>query len=196
MMYYIGIDDGYFPLYYKGGRGLTTLVAVGMSGPPLYSIKSILYSFVLVDGLDATEKAIELLHTLGYRKAVVIYDGVTYAGFNFIDPYLVYKATGYPGIVFFRYRVSFERIKKALTKHFPDAKKRLQVIRRVLNNKYVHITPWGESWFVPIGMGAKEAMNVLRKLEVYSPEPEPLRIADMIASSISKYLHERERMKL
>ncbi len=188
IQYIVGVDDGYFPPYYKSRKGYTLLVAVKYDLLNR-SVDAVAYTPVLVDGLDATIKAIELLRMV--KGDLVLYDGVTYAGFNIIDPYRVYSELGIPGIVFYRHPLSLERIRNALLKHFPDHMVRLEIIARVLRQRFRMDSMWGIYEYTPIHIDPLEAREILRKLQYYSPEPEPLRIADTLASTTSRRLIQR-----
>ena len=192
----IGLDDGYFPPYYKGRKGYTILLGVKYSLTKGI-IEGIAYTFILVDGLDATEKAIRLVEYLG--GDIVLYDGITYAGFNVIDPFRIHSITSVPGIVFYRHPLSLKRISDALVKHFPDYKIRLDVIKRALLRRYKMSTEWGIYEYTPVEIDPLEAKKLLEKLQYYSPEPEPIRIADILSSKASRKLiirYERARRDL
>ncbi len=192
----IGLDDGYFPPHYKGGKGYTILLGVKYSLTKKV-IEGIAYTLVLVDGLDATEKALRLIEFLG--GDVILYDGVTYAGFNVIDPFKVHSITNIPGIVFYRHPLSLKRISDALVKHFQDYEIRLNVIKRVLMHRYKMSTEWGIYEYTPVEIEPLEAKKLLENLQYYSPEPEPIRIADILSSKASRKLmvrYERARRDL
>ncbi|WFO75934.1 DUF99 family protein [Desulfurococcaceae archaeon MEX13E-LK6-19] len=181
----IAIDDGYFPLEYKARRGYTILFGV-LYSIPTNAIEAFSWNYIEVDGLDATDKAIEIVRLLKRNENIVLLDGVTYGGFNIIDPRRIYSETKTPCIVVFRYPLSIERIRKALTKNFSDYKIRLEVIEYALTRRYVMETPWRALEYTPVGISPYEAKTVLEKLQFYSPEPEPLRIADQLASILSR----------
>ncbi len=182
----LALDDGYFPINYKGRRGYTVLLAVEYTTDK-YSVVWSDYTFILVDGVDATDKALSLARE-AINPNIVLYDGITYAGFNYIDPYRVNAEQGIPGIVFYRYKLSIERIRKALEKHFPDYMKRIKPIERALRERIALATKWGVYGYTPVGIEPWDAEKILRSLQLYSPEPEPLRIADQLASNISRLL--------
>ncbi len=150
--------------------------------------------YILVDGLDGTDKAINLLENLGPRNSIALLDGVTYAGFNYIDPYRIYRETSTPVIVFYRHRLSLERIKNALYKNFDDAWKRYSVIEKCLLDKVSFSTQWGIYEYTAVGIDVAYARELITQLELYSPEPEPLRIADIIASKTARLLYENNKL--
>lgn len=190
----IAVDDGYFPVEYKGCRGYTVLLAIRYI-VERHSVEGIAYTYILVDGVDATEKACRLIEALSSRDVdTVILDGVTYAGFNYIDPYTLYKTVGIPVIVFYRHALDISRIRNALYKNFRDAEKRYSVIEKTLENRCTFATKWGIYSYTPVGIPVDKARDILYKTQLYSPEPEPLRIADKLASLTARKLHCRGRL--
>ncbi len=184
----IAVDDGYFPIEYKARNGYTTLVSVKYKVIEK-SVTGVSWKYVLVDGLDATIKTIEMVKLLSDENTLaILLDGITYAGFNIVDPYKVYEETKIPCIVFYRYSLNPHRIRKALETHFSDFQYRYSVIEKCLNNKYKMTTPWRIVEYTPVGISPEKASQILRKLQLYSPEPEPLKIADQISSRISRIL--------
>ncbi len=187
----IAFDDGYFPPTFKESRGKTLLIGV------LYheemTISKILWDIIVVDGLGTTNKIIDMISILNAYSgnSVIILDGITYAGFDVADPDKIYLATKIPVISFIQYPLDLERIRHALIKHFPDHETRYRVIHRIYTKATPLITPWRVVRFYAVGITREEASSLLRELMIYSPVPEPLRIAHMIASYLSKYMLEK-----
>ncbi len=186
----IAFDDGYFPPTFKGSVGKTLLMGV------LYhegvTISKILWDTIVVDGLGVTDRIASMVNVLKIYSdnPVVILDGITYAGFDVADPDKIYSATKIPVISFIQYPLDLERIRSALIKHFSDYETRYQVIHRTYTKTVPLITPWRVVRFYAVGITRKEASSLLRELMIYSPVPEPLRIAHMVASYLSKYMLE------
>ena len=186
----IAFDDGYFPPTFKGSVGKTLLIGV------LYheriTISKILWDTIIVDGLATTNKIVDIVNVLKTHSddPVIILDGITYAGFDVADPDKIYSATKIPVISFIQYPLDLERIRRALIKHFSDHETRYRVIHRTYTKATLLITPWRVVRFYAVGLTREEASSLLRGLMIYSPVPEPLRIAHMIASYLSKYMTE------
>lgn len=177
-------DDGYFPPAYKARRGRTVIVGITVEKPPV--IRSAGYVAVTVDGRESTGSVISLSKILG--GDLVMLDGITYAGFDIVDPYLVHEATGKPVIVVQYAPLDPGKIKHALFSHFVDAEERYRVIEKALLEYKPVSTPWRTVRLLPVGISFEEAVKLVRSYCVYSPIPEPLRIADKLASQISKLL--------
>lgn len=142
-----------------------------------------------MDGLEATERIARAVKGLG--GDAVLLDGVTYCGFDVVDPWRVHDETGLPVIVVQAYPINMERISRALSKHFEDHALRFNVIKRVYEAYAILRTRWRVISFLAIGIDRDEASKIIDALSVYSPIPEPLRIAGMIASSVSRLLLSR-----
>ncbi|MEM1695498.1 MAG: DUF99 family protein [Desulfurococcaceae archaeon] len=175
-------DDGFFPPHYKGGKGYTYIAGVCTQGPN--KVLRIAWSTVKVDGNTTMNTILELTKIL--KGEVIILDGVTYAGFDSVDPDVLTSSTGKATIVVLQYPLNLSRIEKALKKHFEDWMERFRVIRKVYENSIHVATPWKTIRIYATGVGIKEALEITRKLCIYSPIPEPLRIAHTIASALSR----------
>lgn len=183
----IGIDDGYFTQEFKELRLKTLLVGVLCAGKKPEDIK---ISIVTVDGLDGTSRALEIIKELGKEpttsiKAIFL-DGVTIAGFNFIDPEEVSTQTGIPVIVLFKTKLKLERIRVALIKHFSDWRDRYEVIERNYKRARDIITLRKNLRVSSYGLSLDEASNLISALQHVSTVPEPLRLADLIASELTR----------
>ncbi len=179
----VGIDDGYFPIECKELKCRTILAAVLCEGmnPADVAIEP-----VTVDGLDGTEAAVRSVSRLVARPDVIFTDGVTIAGFNIIDPEELYEAISAPVVVVFKHDLSLARVKAALKKHFSDWRARFDVINRVYSASRLVTTPWREVRISVFGTGLSKALDTLITLQNTSPLPEPLRLADIIASGLTR----------
>lgn len=175
-------DDGYFPLYFKGGKGITFIVGVEVKED--IRVSNISFTPVKVD-MNTTSKVImEMSKTM--KGDIILLDGVTYAGFDVVDPVYIHDNTGKNVIIIQLYPLDLNRIKKALKKHFPDWYERYSIIERVYNEMFPVDTPWRTLKVHSYKLNIEEVIRVVRKTCLYSPIPEPLRIADKIASNITR----------
>lgn len=165
-----GVDDGYFPLSYKGGKGRTILLSSIFEGSKLIDID---FQLITVDGTDGPP-AYEALS----KGDINILDGVIVGGFNYIEP-------GPNDIVFYSYRPNIEKIKNALEKHFPD--KRAKYILYVLSNLKEMPTKRG-TVYVFSYLPDHVVKEVIEKYQVYSKVPYPLYVSSQIAKKLSKFL--------
>lgn len=179
----LGVDDGYFPLTYKKSGKKTLLVIASCEGLDLTAIR---LGVVSVDGLDGTDTALKCIRSLGTAHSAVFLDGITYAGFNIIDPEIIYRETSIPVITVFKHSLKLKLIREALTKSFDDWLDRYKVIEKNYLNAYEVITPKGNLLISCIGISNADALSILLSLQKINQYPEPLRIADIIASGLTK----------
>ena len=84
---------------------------------------------VKVDGLDSTSKIAKLISSSRHKQQlkIIMFDGITFGGFNIIDINKVYKDTRIPVVVINRKIPDFKKVKSAL-KNFDDFEKRWKLI--------------------------------------------------------------------
>lgn len=179
----LGVDDGYFPINYKKCYGRTLLVVTTCEGLKLSNVKMAL---ITVDGIDGTDVVLSILKSLCNRYDAIFFDGVTYAGFNIVDPERVFNETSIPSIVIFKYKLDLNIVKEALIKNFNDWMFRYSTIERTYNNSYVINTPKGRLRIFNYGLTRTEAYELILNLQNINQYPEPLRLADLIASGLTK----------
>ncbi len=175
-------DDGYFPYYFKARRGLTYIAGVEVEDA--YIPRRVAIGVVRVDGGD-THKVIREMSS-SMEGDVILLDGVIYAGFDVVDPHDLHNSTGKGVVVIQLFPLHLERIKRALQEHFDDWSERFSIISSVYNKMIRVETPWRLIEVYSVGLEFREVLGVLRETCIYSPNPEPLRIADKIASAISR----------
>ena len=174
----VGVEDGSFQ---KGTTQRTLLVAVLLRGVAIENVK---ITEITVDGLDATEKLAEILSNLDF--AAVMLAGVSFAGFNVVDPTVIYERFGKPVIVISRTKPDNKAVKQALQRHFEDWKIRWGVFEK-LGSVHRVVVLFGEPpvYVETVGVGVKRACNIIRALSAGSRVPEPIRVARLIARGLS-----------
>ncbi len=183
----IAFDDGFFPPEYKARRGKTLLL--GVETKDTTCIIGLAYKWILVDGRETTSTIIELTNLLKPVDLVLL-DGITYAGFDVVEPWRIHSETNVPVVVVQQYPLNLERVKRALYKHFKDAEERYKVIEYIASRYKYMDTPWKTiQYYVYPEEKDELIIKALRKTMIYSPIPEPLRITHQIASTITKALH-------
>jgi endonuclease V-like protein UPF0215 family len=119
----VGVEDGSFR---KGTTRRTILAAVLFKG---LGIGNIRITKITVDGLDATEKLMEILDR--WRFAAVMLAGISFAGFNIIDPTAIYKEFEKPVIIVTRTKPDNEAVHRALKRHFKNWRIRWKVFEKL-----------------------------------------------------------------
>ena len=176
----IGIDDGPFPPKTDDEVRHAPLLAVWLKGPHLHQFRA---DWITVDGLDATRMAEFLLR--GSFHIPVLLSGVTFGGFNLIDPRKIQKSCKAPIIVVVGSRPDNRAVKRALFRHFSDWEKRWELIRSLGPvHKLRTIPREGPVFFERFGCTTREARLILKTSAFVSRVPEPLRVAGILARGL------------
>jgi len=174
----VGVEDGSFQ---KGMTRKALLAAVLLKGVEIENVKT---TRITVDGLDATEKLVEILEE--WKFETVLLAGVSFAGFNVIDATEVHDEFGQPVIIITRTKPDNKAVKRALRRHFEDWEIRWKVFKR-LGSDHEIIVLEGEPplYAETVGVDVKWASNLVRALSVCGRVPEPIRVARLIARGLS-----------
>jgi endonuclease V-like protein UPF0215 family len=176
----IGIDDGPFPPKADDKVRHAPLLAVWLKGPHLHQLRT---DWITVDGLDATRKTELLLK--GSMQIPVLLSGVTFGGFNLIDPWRIQKLCKAPVIVVIGSRPDNRAVKLALSRHFPDWKERWDLIRSLGPLHEVRtMAGEGPMFFEQFGCSTRNAALILKSWAFVSRVPEPLRVAGILARGL------------
>ena len=141
---------------------------------------------VKVDGDDSTTKLTELINKSKHKDQlkVIMLDGIALAGFNVVDINELSKKTRLPVIAVMRYFPDLEDIEKALQR-VKNGEKKFELIRKA--GKIYEVEIRGKKIFIqPAGISAEEASRIVKLSSTRSLQPEPLRVAHLIASGIVK----------
>ncbi len=168
----IGIDDS--PFYkYSGGKVL--VVGVVMRDK---LIEGILSTYIKIDGLDSTEKVIDMVRSSKFSEQtkILMVNGIALGGFNVLDVERVSKIS--PVIIVSRKKPNFKEIENAL-KHFKDGEKRFKIIKKAGEPKKCN-----GIYFQNRGISNKNACKYIKKYQTFSKIPEPIRLAHMVGAGI------------
>src|SRR5712692_1900868 len=172
----IGIDDGPFTKQQE----TAPLVAALLEGPHLQRVRT---AWITVDGLDAAEKALKLLK--GWKPVPILLSGVTFAGFNLIDPHVLQRKYRVPVIVVVGSRPDNRAVKRALVKHFPDWEQRWKVLSSLGPMRAVRTNPDEPPVHYEVfGCTSRDAAQILRSTSWVSRIPEPIRVAGLLARGL------------
>ena len=119
----VGVEDGSFQ---KGITRSALLVAVLFRGLEIEDVK---FTKITVDGLDATDRLSELLRE--WEFAAVLLAGVSFAGFNVIDPTVIHEKFEKPVIIVTRTKPDNKAVHRALQRHFKDWKMRWELFEKL-----------------------------------------------------------------
>lgn len=177
----IGIDDGPFLPRRLGGRK-APLVVVRLSGPHLVKART---GWITVDGMDGTEQALRLLKQVHSPDCPVLLAGVTFGGFNMIDPRRLERRFRAPTIVVVGSKPDNRAVKRALVRHFPDWRERWRLVRSLGPLHRVRtVGVENPIFYEAFGCESSVARRVLSSWALVSRMPEPLRVAGLVARGL------------
>jgi endonuclease V-like protein UPF0215 family len=177
----LGIDDGPFTNNDK------EVIVVGVIFRGGNFLDGVLRTYVVVDGLDATEKLSKMINSSRHKNQlkVIMLDGITLGGFNIVDLKELYNETKIPIIVINRKMPDLKSIKKALEKNFLDFEKRWKMILNAGKIKQLKLEKFS-IYYQNIGLEDEEAEEIIILSTKHAQIPEPLRVAHLIATGIVK----------
>lgn len=177
----LGVDDG--PFRPRSG-GKVLLVGVVMRGRE--RLEGVLSTTVEKDGMDATERLVEMVNGSRHKDQlrVIMSEGITVAGFNVLDIKEVFERTGLPVVVVTRRRPDLEKVRKAL-RHLPEWGERW---RRMKGAGKIHPVRVGRGkvYMQFCGIRKEDAEEILHLTISHGLIPEPLRVAHLIATGITR----------
>jgi len=138
---------------------------------------------ITVDGLDGTTEALRLLRRLPRRP--VLLSGVTFGGFNLINPRTIHEQRNVPVIVVIGSQPSNRAVKEALVKHFPDWKARWKIISSLGPIRTIRtVRDEPPIYYEHLGCSSVEASRLLSIVSMVSRVPESLRVAGIVARGL------------
>ncbi|MEM0466053.1 MAG: DUF99 family protein [Candidatus Thermoplasmatota archaeon] len=176
----LGIDDAPFHFY----NHTVPLIGVVMRGGEY--LECVLKQEITIDGNDVTPTVIAMILQTKHRQQLkaVLLDGITFGGFNILDIHQVYQTTNLPIITITRDKPNFQKIKKALQTHFSDWKKRYELLKK---QTIFEVPTKHNPMFVSyLGLTFDEAKEIIKLSTIRGVIPEPIRVAHIIASGITR----------
>jgi endonuclease V-like protein UPF0215 family len=183
----LGIDDGVFTPH---SNELVDVVGIVYRGG--YWLDGFMHTKVQVDGLDATEKLVEMITRSPHypQLRVIMLNGVTLAGFNVVDIEELSQKVKLPVVAVTRDKPNFDDIKKAL-KNLSHSEQRWRAIEKAGKMFKVRTRNGEEPIYVhAAGLSEEDAKRILKSTSTRSNVPEALRVAHIIASGL---IHEKEQ---
>lgn len=167
----LGIDDGkiissessvsIFGIFYRGSE----------------EIQKVVETKIEKDGLNATEKILEIIRTdsSDHLKAVFL-DGITFGGLNLADIEKIWKESSVPAIAVNRKKPSKKEVKKACKQQTETSKR-----EKIIDNAGELVNIKG-LWLQYKGLEKQKTKEIIEKTRRWAKIPEPLRTAHLIAS--------------
>jgi len=176
----LGIDDSPFRFTDKYGM----VIGVIMRGGEY--LECVLRRNIVIDGTDATLICKDMIKNTRHKKQLraVLLDGIALGGFNVVDIAELYNDTNLPVLTITRDKPDFDKIKLALKKNFKDWKKRWTIISK--GELYEVKTSDNPIYVKCIGINFEEAKEIIKLSTIRGVIPEPIRVAHLIASGITR----------
>lgn len=174
----VGVEDGSFK---KGITQKAILVAVLLRRLRIEKVK---ITKITVDGLDATERLAKTIEEWDFKTVMLA--GVSFAGFNIIDPTIIYAKFGNPVVVISRTKPNNKAVKRALKQHFGDWQTRWDIFKKLGSIYRIDVVAGLPSLYIEtVGIRVERAKKMIEALSVFSRIPEPIRVARLIARGLS-----------
>jgi endonuclease V-like protein UPF0215 family len=177
----LGVDDSPFDKFKDLKTDLIGVVFRGGS-----YLEGVLKEEIDVDGDDVTKMIAEMVNKTRHKGhlRILMLSGLTFAGLNIVDIEKLYKETNLPVIVVTRKLPDISSMKKAIT----NVKNSDEKIRRLLiAGKLYEVNIGSEKIIIQKkGVNLKDAEDIVRLSTIRGLIPEPIRVAHIIASGITR----------
>jgi len=177
----LGIDDCSFT---PRKTGTATLIGIVFRGG--LWLNGVMKTEVEVDGLDATDKIVNMIRNSPHydQLRVIMLNGITFAGFNVVNIRQAFELTGLPVIALVKEEPNMEVVKMAL-KNLSNWEERWKAIQDAgeiikLSTRKANI------YMQTAGISKEDAEKIVKISCTRANIPEPLRVAHMVASGLTK----------
>lgn len=186
----VGVEDGGFFKESTKYTRQTLLVCILLRGVQIAGFQT---NTITVDGLDASNKLIAMLRHWSFDA--VILAGVSFAGFNLVDPTMVFEEFGKPVVVISRTKPDNVAVKNALFRHFEDWRVRWSVFEKLGPVHQVVSKEEEPPLYVEVvGATAGWATKLIRASAACCRVPEPIRVAKLIARGLTRGVLQRGQL--
>jgi len=177
----LAVEDGSFSSKALGKRKDQALL-VGVITHSI-RVEEVLLSKITVDGLDATERLIELAKRSKNLNTIML-ASVAYAGFNLMDPAEISTCLQLPVVIVNPKKPNMLAMESAIRCHFADWRRRLTIIQKAGTPNRLQIDAGRRVYIYTYGLPVEKAKRLVRSLTVFGNRPEPLRIARLLAHGL------------
>jgi len=180
----VGVDDGRFIFRQLREKTDETaiLAAVVLENHRIIALR---LGRITVDGLDATTTLERLLR--GLRFDAIFLSGISFAGFNLIDPFKIFHSYKRPVVIISGSRPDNRSVRKALRLHFKDWRARWATIKKL--GRIHHIRSCDTEppiFFEFVGESLHNVQRLVRHSAKLGRLPEPIRVAGLVAKGLSR----------
>jgi len=178
----VGVEDGRFSKESPNYSGQTLLVCVLLRGTWIDNFQA---DKITVDGLNASDKLITMLRQWSFDAVMLA--GVSFAGFNLVDPTMVFEEFGKPVIVISRTKPDNVAVKNALFQHFKDWRIRWGVFEKLGPvHQVVSMANEPPLYVEVVGATTDWATKLIQASATCCRIPEPIRVARLIARGLTR----------
>lgn len=180
----LGFDDGAFE---PRSKQKVPVIGVVYRGGKV--LDGALLTEVSVDGDDATDAIVKLINSSRHKQQlkVIMFDGITLAGFNVVDIKKIHDETNIPVVVINRKHPDLKRVRKALD-NFDDGEEKWETIGRAGKIKECVVSDGRKEsrkvYFQSIGLTDDQTRQIIKLSCTRGFIPEPLRVAHLLATAI------------
>ncbi|MFH1327803.1 MAG: DUF99 family protein [Candidatus Bathyarchaeota archaeon] len=182
----VGIDDGKSAM--RMARRNNLIGAVFRGGEWL---DGVLKTKVRVDGFDSTTRIIKMIKTSSHydQIRIVMLDGLTFAGFNIVNAPKICKELNRPIIVVLKSRNNLEMLRDAV-KNLNGGNRKLQLIKNAGEPISVKTKKDADPIYIQLqGIDSEDAKEIVKLASTRSAIPEPIRVANIVASALKTAIH-------
>ncbi len=177
----LGVDDAPFEKFKDEKVALIGVVFRGGT-----YLEGVLKSEITVDGDDSTRQIIQMVENTRHKGhlRITMLSGITFGGLNIVDIKKLYKETGLPVIIVTRKLPDISAMEDAIENVENPGKK----MDRLHAAGELHEIQTGEIKVVvqKIGISMEDVKDVIKLSTVRGMIPEPIRVAHIIASGITR----------
>jgi endonuclease V-like protein UPF0215 family len=178
----VGVEDGGFSREAQDSDAQKALfVCILFRGKWVSDFQA---GMITVDGLDATEKLVSMLQRWSFDAVMLA--GVSFAGFNLVDPTVVFEEFNKPTIIISRTKPNNVAVKNALRQHFEDWQIRWGIFEKLGPIWEIFSMPNEPPIYVEvIGAELDWASKLIRAASLCCRVPEPIRVARLVARGLT-----------
>ena len=180
----LAIEDGGFDFVEPSKRKRRALLVGVITSD--FRIEKLVISSVQVDGLDATSRVIGIAKKERIPLDLIMLGSISIAGFNLIDILEVYATLKIPLIVANSKEPKEGAIEGALRHHFSDWQERLRIIEKMKKPRKLVLSETESTYLQVAGVSLIRARKLIKELTVFGKQPEPLRVAHILAHELSR----------
>lgn len=147
-------------------------------------IGRLLTAWIAVDGLDVTERMVEMASSFRPPLDAILLHGLPYAGFNIVEALRLNAQVGVPVLAVLGVKPRREAVEGALRRHFADWERRLDLLDAAGTPIHFELSLGSHVYYQAVGLDGPFAETLIRALTVFGKVPEPLRIARILAEAL------------